>query len=318
MYNVSLIVLTYNQDFKKLRMTLNSILIQEGIRFEIIVSDDCSDIDCSEQIISYFKNKGFLDYKININKHNLGIIGNTLQAITLANADVVKLISPGDYLSDKNILRRWFALMKNKNAKIAFGDTVYYCMVDNQIVFPQNIAMPQNYEIYNGDKKDEKIFSYIGLCDQIHGAAIMVDKSVLKIYLEKIHAMGMKWCEDVFVYLAILDDVVLAYIPETVIWYEYCCGISSNNNVSGMNKLKADMDMLYAYLEKRFAVDSSLDDLKKVVKYHSMSKLKKICFFFYHFRFFFVFLKYRVRLRMKMRMTQIPSDNSWFYKLLNY
>ena len=51
-YDVSIIVATYNPDLNKLMSTLLSIIIQKGIKFEIIVTDDGSQKD-------YFKVKFF-------------------------------------------------------------------------------------------------------------------------------------------------------------------------------------------------------------------------------------------------------------------
>lgn len=45
MPEVSIIVATYNADWQKLMMTINSIIIQSGVKFEIIFADDGSKLN---------------------------------------------------------------------------------------------------------------------------------------------------------------------------------------------------------------------------------------------------------------------------------
>ena len=53
MPEVSIIVATYNADWQKLMMTINSIIIQSGVKFEIIFADDGSKIKWNDKIRRY-------------------------------------------------------------------------------------------------------------------------------------------------------------------------------------------------------------------------------------------------------------------------
>ena len=50
MPEVSIIVATYNADWQKLMMTINSIIIQSGVKFEIIFVDDGLKIKWNDKI----------------------------------------------------------------------------------------------------------------------------------------------------------------------------------------------------------------------------------------------------------------------------
>ena len=55
MPEVSIIVATYNADWQKLMMTINSIIIQSGVKFEIIFADDGSKIKWNDKIRRYLR-----------------------------------------------------------------------------------------------------------------------------------------------------------------------------------------------------------------------------------------------------------------------
>ena len=52
--DVSVVVLTYNPDLRGLKRTLRSVMLQTGVNFEIIIADDGSSDNLSEEIKAFF------------------------------------------------------------------------------------------------------------------------------------------------------------------------------------------------------------------------------------------------------------------------
>ena len=69
---VSVIVITYNQDLNKLLKTLDSIIIQEGIPFEVIICDDGSEKTYEKELENYFSLKDFASYRLVFHEKNEG------------------------------------------------------------------------------------------------------------------------------------------------------------------------------------------------------------------------------------------------------
>lgn len=317
MYEISLLVLTYNQDFEKTKLTLNSIIAQEGVNFEIIFSDDCSKLNYRKELEVFFKSKNFSDYKININETNIGTIGNALNAIRLAEADVIKLISPGDFLAKKDTLKNWMDFRKGKNAKIIFGDIIYYKMEDKEAHIFQQKAMPQICQIFTSSSIQKKVFSYLGMRDQIHGVSMIVEKELFRKYLEKLYELGLKFCEDTFVHLAILNNDSISYYPEDVVWYEYGYGISNAENTSGIDRIGKDMNLFYSHLSKMAEHDEYLGNFKAIIEFRKMNRCYKLLFFIRHLGLIKYYLYYRLKLKFNARMTNSSGDISWFCQLVN-
>ena len=58
-YDVSIIVIMYNPAWDKLLRTLNSILDQRNVRYEIIICDDGSREQFNQELISFFSSRNF-------------------------------------------------------------------------------------------------------------------------------------------------------------------------------------------------------------------------------------------------------------------
>ena len=56
-YEISVLVLTYNFIYNNLIKTLDSIISQKNINFEIVIADDGSENNHKKEIIDYFKDK---------------------------------------------------------------------------------------------------------------------------------------------------------------------------------------------------------------------------------------------------------------------
>ena len=70
MKEVSVVVVTYNSPFEKLENTLQSVIWQENVDFEIIIADDGSKSFDKERVENWFLTNGFKDYKFVLNLVN--------------------------------------------------------------------------------------------------------------------------------------------------------------------------------------------------------------------------------------------------------
>ena len=101
---VTICVLTYNPDWIKFRSTLRSIICQRNVDFDIVVSDDGSEENYFDKAEEFLKENNFSDYRFIANKQNQGTVKNTISALQNVESKYVKLISPGDFLYNENVL----------------------------------------------------------------------------------------------------------------------------------------------------------------------------------------------------------------------
>lgn len=125
---VSVLLISYN-NLQYFKTCLDSILSQEYPKIEIIFSDDCSEDFNEEEIRNYIeKNKknNLVDYTINSNKVNSGIVKNLNTAIRLASGDIIVHIACDDALFDNNVLNSIVDFYNNTSYMIAVGKLAYY------------------------------------------------------------------------------------------------------------------------------------------------------------------------------------------------
>lgn len=151
-YSVSVLVLTYNPDKEKLFLTLKSILLQKGIRFQIVLADDGSEINFFNCVKEYFDSINFTNYALVANPINRGTVMNAWSGIKLCEGKYVKFISPGDLLYGETVLADWISDTEGKGSDISFSDAVYYQMEqkdkDRFIHILKMRAAPQRSIVY--------------------------------------------------------------------------------------------------------------------------------------------------------------------------
>ena len=64
MMDFSVIVLIYNSDTEDLKLTIDSILQQKGITYQIVLADDASSNNALTEAEEYLREKGFKDYTV--------------------------------------------------------------------------------------------------------------------------------------------------------------------------------------------------------------------------------------------------------------
>lgn len=236
--DISIIVASYNPDYKKLFYTLNSAIRQENIKFEIIIADDGSNNFMKESIVTYFRERNFSSYLINALPVNKGTVINVYEAIKKAKGKYIKLISPGDFLYTSNVLQQWKDYMIKCDASLSFSNAIYYQNIDNPEIL-KGRAIPQNVNTNN----KILIKKYL-ICDDLFlGAATLVEKKIFLKYLD-ILVGKVKYVEDYSYRLMIADGVKVLYFPYPAILYEYGSGISTSQNKRWNELIRKDFNVV--------------------------------------------------------------------------
>ena len=71
MKQISVVLITYNSKLKPIILTLDSIIRQQDIDFEVIVCDDGSKVQYEKELKDYFKSHDFTNYQLLLHKENL-------------------------------------------------------------------------------------------------------------------------------------------------------------------------------------------------------------------------------------------------------
>jgi glycosyltransferase involved in cell wall biosynthesis len=118
---VSVCVPTYN-DHAKFLSCFNSIMDQVCCDYEIVVSDDSTNLESSQIIENICKTKNVLYHH---NETPLGPAGNWNKSISLASGDLIKIMHHDDKFKDNKCLKRFVKYMeKNKDTIIAFSNSI--------------------------------------------------------------------------------------------------------------------------------------------------------------------------------------------------
>ena len=240
-YNITVVVLTYNPVWEKLRATLKSIVEQQDVHLQVVITDDGSKNNYFDKVESYFKEIGFDDFKLISNKNNEGTVINLYRGIVASDAEYIKCISPGDLLYDRLTLAKWFGFTKEKNADITFCDAVFYNIKNGSLNIIKHAHNPRNMEIYlKPSSYHDKIINYIIFKDTISGAAILTRKKVLLYYISFL-VKRVIYVEDFFMRLAVLDNKNIVYYPQKGIWYEFDDGgISTSGDSVWHERIRKD------------------------------------------------------------------------------
>lgn len=158
---VSILILAYN-NLQYMKDCLDSIFIQEYSNIEIIFSDDCSEEFDEEKIRSYIEtnNQGnIVNYIINSNKSNYGIVKNFNTAIKLSSGDIIVHIAVDDAFFDRNVIKEIVKFHEKNDYLIAVGYLGYHD--ENLDKWQGYTPLPKNIQYING----EAINCYRKLCE---------------------------------------------------------------------------------------------------------------------------------------------------------
>lgn len=238
MKEVSVVVVTYNPSYSKLFYTLQSIIWQENVDFEIIITDDGSKSFDKERVQNWFLSKGFKDYKLVLNSVNQGTMKNSISGWSLAEGKYIKQLSPGDMLYDKYTLAKAFRYIEEHELGLAFGLVSAYQMEANRIELV-NINNPKDLKPYYANNKEWIKYNYLIKRDYVNGMAYIARSDLLLKY-GKLLEEKVKYAEDCTYILMIANDVSVGFIQDYIIWYEYGSGISTSRNQIWSQRIGSD------------------------------------------------------------------------------
>lgn len=272
MFDISIIVVTYNSQWDKLKKTIESIICQKDITFEVVFADDGSEIKWNEKIKeSLPENIKYIFADMN---ENSGTVSNINNALQYTEGRYIKVISPGDYFNGSLAVRKWVDFMDSTKADVSFCNAIYYKNVDGLVSVLKNKQSPHNTYIYN--KKDNRIklfVDYLLANDTILGASVLMDRNVIVSYITEINKY-VKYAEDYMIRLMIFDNRRIMHLDEELLWYEYGEGVSNGKNQRWASILKDDFDATNYLIEKRQNLTEKIQ--KKYIKYLRLDDKKSI------------------------------------------
>lgn len=256
---VSIIVPTYKSDYAKVLKTIDSVLAQQGICFELIISEDSADNKFYEDLENFLIKRGFYTYRFVYNNYNEGTVKNIEKAIQYSTGKYIKGIGPGDTFYDRHSLQIMCNYMEKMQACFGFGKIQCFSS-DNEITTFLNKSIPKTYYPYIKQNKKKIIDRFLVYEDWIFGVAQIYERESLLNYLNILIQGGVKYSEDASALMMILDDKKYVYVPYYTMMYEFGTGVSTNGNPDSKKRIANDQINFCDILLERYGY------LKSIVK----------------------------------------------------
>lgn len=312
-YNVSALIVTYNPDYEKLIMTLCSFLLQEEVTLQIVIADDGSDNDYFFEAESYFKRKGFYNYKFIKNYNNVGTIKNIVSGLKECEGEYIKILSPGDYIAGGDILIRWVNYMRDEKLSVCGSDYICYEEDDSgrvkssiQKMHPQISKLKGKYLSYN----------YILNNDIFLGAAVLCRTEEFSKYINMICGVVIYAEDNCYRIMAYCGERV-GYFPVETIVYEIGTGISTSNKEKWLKLLSKDWDATNEIIKMLPIKDRKLKNnflkISYIHKFHKRRYLKKLQVYISIRKL--ILLKIKIKLRQRFTSGILPTE--WMKELNN-
>lgn len=265
-YQCSVVVVQYNPIWENVKRTLDSIIRQKNCKFEIIVADDGSKENFSEQLKEYFHNHKFVDYQLVMNEVNGGTVKNVISGIEASTGKYVRAIAPGDFLYAEDTLSKIVAFMDKHQAKEMFGRMAYYELQGEEMkMIPKQVPFDLTPYQENNASRIKEHLTILG--DNISGASYTWER---EYYLECLRRVEAKviYLEDCVSLCTVYDGHQIHFMNEYVTWYEHGTGISTSKSKRWTEILAKDWISFYEMMLQRYPSDRKI---KRAKQYYELS-----------------------------------------------
>ena len=267
----SIVVITYNPKWEKLKRTLRSILIQDFTDYEIIVTDDGSENDLQDKIEKYFEYYGFTHYTLLPHTGNKGTVRNLISGVEAARGKYVKDIGPGDLLYSRDTLSKVYDYMSKGGYQIAAGLPIGYTETPKGKKAVR-FNHPFDIEAYLNDDTDRVLNNLIMYQDMACGANLCFDRDFFLDYLYRIQSC-VTYAEDLIQIMAAINHNQLQIMPFRMVWYEVDSGSSTKKDSPFKKLLAADVERFYDHLLKLHPDNPLLIKRKKLSRFYKIDNL---------------------------------------------
>ena len=261
LFDFSVIILTYNSDRKRIRMTLDSVIKQQGTNFEIIVADDGSQCNNEGWLTDYFNRKKFNRYKLVFSSENKGTVENVINGLQASCGNYVKIIGAGDMLSDSEVLKEVKHYMDCNGLKACFG-LIQGFVKKKEKLKKAYFSYPRDIEAYRKRDKQTIARNIIYYTDHVSGAAMFFEKGILAEYINRIKEYVV-YQEDLVQVLMVLDGIYFELYDRVCVNYEVGHGLSSPKSEFADLLIK-DQKTFYEYVYSAYPSDKNVGDRKKL------------------------------------------------------
>ena len=257
MKEFSVILLLYNSTKESVRRTLASILCQEKVDWELILSDDGSSNNCLQEAEEYLLEKHYSNYKVKRHPQNVGTVQNIADAMELVEGKYVKCIGAGDLFFERFTLKTVYDYMeKDDDASMCFGKMQAYSEKDSRLKLSP-ISCPPDilaFKKKNIKRIQQNIIKNNGF---ISGASMFYRSDKFKLYLESLLGV-VTYCEDLLQIILLLNNERIIYLDDGLIYYEMGTGISTNTNIGNSIRMKHDFEEFWNMIIKKYPENSLL------------------------------------------------------------
>lgn len=255
---VSVIVLTYNPDLQKLCNTLNAVINQKGVDFELIIADDGSRNPQLAAAEGYLQEQGFTNYRLVANAQNKGTVQNCISGLAVATGQYVFFTSPGDILFDERVLADFFAFAQQQNTPLCFGNAVHYDCPNGKPVLTSDYTTPANPDVFNPNRSLS--FRKSCYCNRswITGAVFFRERILAQKYFNAIAATSVYTEDTPSTLFAMAEQTVPAYYNRNMVWYE-SGGVSTGGNSKWTALIDRDICLSVRALKAQYPHDPFVD-----------------------------------------------------------
>ena len=256
---VSIIVLTYRPNPDKLIATLTAAVQQQGVDFEIVLSDDGSQENHFDLAEAYFRSVNFTNYRLVPNAENKGTVQNCISGLKAASGEYVFLTSPGDILYDDHVLKDLYAFSRQQDAQLCFGNAVHYAAESSNVKLTATWGATANPAHYSAKKSLKTRQRRFAEGNWVIGAAYFRQREMaLRSFMDI--AECSTYVEDTTSTAFLLaEGIPLYHCDRNVVWYEDGTGITTAANEKWRKITSQDLAKAIGKLKGRYPKSKFVD-----------------------------------------------------------
>lgn len=246
--DIATIVTVYNQDVRSCLLSMASAALQEGCSSQIVIADDCSQVDNTAVFEDFLSYSGASDHVVVRHCENRQTVRNILESLPYVEAPYVRELGAGDLYYSEHALARMKAFLDMDGGPCAFGLIIAFEPGEDM---GRVYGAPTNASDYVAclatDSRDMLRHQLLA-ADWVPGPAQFWRTEALASYLTELSdSLGVRYCED-FALTLLLRHETPHFLDEPLVWYELGSGISTTGSRESVTRMYNDHEHLYSAL----------------------------------------------------------------------